>query len=53
MEIIGLLTFVALIALTAYTVHVAGGGEDTPFIGPRLPRHRHAGHFRHMPFGRH
>jgi hypothetical protein len=52
MEIIGLLTFVALIALTAYTVHIAGGGEE-PFIGPRLPRQRHAGHFRHLPFDRH
>jgi len=52
MEIIGLLTFVALIALTAYTVHIAGGGEE-PFIGPRPPRHRHAGHFLHPPFRRH
>jgi len=47
MEIIGLLTFMALIALTAYTVHIAGGGEGEPFIGPRLPRHRN------RPFHRH
>jgi hypothetical protein len=41
MELIGLLTFLALIALTSYAVHVARAEESgTRLIGPQ-PRRRH------------
>lgn len=53
MEIIGLLTFVALIVLTAYTVHIARSGDGEPFIGPRPARHRGDSRFLRSPFQHH
>ncbi|MCG2621277.1 hypothetical protein LVY72_05040 [Arthrobacter sp. I2-34] len=49
MEFIGLLTFLVLIALTAYTVHIARAGDGEPFIGPRPPRHRGDSRFLRTP----
>ncbi|MFD1212151.1 hypothetical protein ACFQ36_08860 [Arthrobacter sp. GCM10027362] len=52
MEIIGLLAFLALIVLTAYTVHIARGGDGEPFIGPRPAPHRRTGRFLPASFRR-